>query len=89
MTGIRVDPDEVLRFANDLQGASILISGETNSVSSSFEDLREAWGDARYDQFARTFEETIQVLRGFSAEAERYADFLREKARLAEEYLYR
>lgn len=89
MPVIRVDPDEVVRFANDLQGVSVRIGDETAVMMSAFQDLREQWNDSRYEAFARNFEECARMLRSFCGEADLYADFLREKARLAEEYLYR
>lgn len=81
-------PDELLHFANTLQGSSVRVADVTSATTAAFADLHTVWNDRRYDQFAHSFEESVSILRAFCAEADLYVDFLREKARLANEYLY-
>jgi uncharacterized protein YukE len=82
-----VDPDELLTFASDLF-ASAHRSRITCAVASAeFSRLGEVWRDDNHRTFADSFQASISRMQRFADDAEDYADFLRRKARLAEEYL--
>lgn len=84
-----IDPDDVFRFAADLNASAETIRIHCTSAASAFERVHDHWRDEKYHRFARDFEETAGRLRSFCDVAADYADFLRRKADLAERYLAR
>lgn len=65
---LRVDPDEVERFAHQLAKAEAEINAQFASLLSGFASLGQTWQDSQNARFAQTFKETTQKLREFSAE---------------------
>lgn len=82
-----VDPAELHRFAASLGVIMGILRDRRNAVNSDFKALRDAWQDKKYEQFERSFSEMITRFDRFTDESERYAKYLRGKARKAEEYL--
>lgn len=82
-----VDPDELLTFASDLFASAQVIRERCAAANAEFMRLGDVWRDEKHRLFAERFEASVSRMRHFADEAEDYADFLRQKARLAEEYL--
>jgi hypothetical protein len=82
-----VDPAELHRFAASLGGIVGILRDRRNAVNGEFKALHEAWRDKQYEQFERSFSEMIERFNRFTDESERYAKYLRGKARKAEAYL--
>lgn len=82
-----VDPAELHRFATALGAIVGILRERRNAVNGEFKALHEAWRDKKYEQFERSFSEMIVRFDRFTHESERYARYLRGKARKAEEYL--
>lgn len=86
---IVINPDEARRFAGLLKSHSDEITALNRAVSSRLLELRASWSDKRYDQFERRYEEASILLKIFAESADRYAQYLQEKARRIDPYLDR
>lgn len=87
MPRVIVNPDELRRFAVYLNDLREQLQHRRFSTEHAFEQLRQNWRDAKYDAFARTFQETCRDLNQFLTALDTYAEFLRRKAALADRYL--
>lgn len=81
------DPEEIRRFAQDLQRANNDLQAMMSSLHSRFRKLSESWRDQERDKFSESFEATAKALRGFIEESQRLTPFLLRKASRLEEYL--
>jgi uncharacterized protein YukE len=87
MTQAIVDPDEVRRFATLLQEMAAYVHDRKTHVKSSFNELHSVWRDQKYSQFDKVFEESVTRLDQFLRSAQLYADYLKRKAGIVDEYL--
>lgn len=82
-----VDPEEVKRFAAFLQWTAAELADAKSDAASRFRDLRNSWHDEKYDKFEQTFEEALARISNFVLYAQMYAEHLKKRARIADEYL--
>ncbi len=87
MPQVIVNPDELRRFANYLDSLIESLQEKKCNTAHSFEQLRQTWKDAKYNQFEKVFAGTCQDLDQFLKMTKTYADFLRRKAAKADRYL--
>ncbi len=85
-----IDPGEARRFASMLRERANEIRHLDSAVSRRLVELHaNSWQDRKYDQFERRYEEASLLLKMFTETAERYADYLNQKAAQIEPYLGR
>jgi len=89
MPQVIVNPDELRRFAVALDELRESLQQKKFNTSHSFEQLRQSWKDAKYNEFEKTFTSTSQELEQFLKMTKSYADFLRKKAAKLDRYLSR
>jgi len=89
MPQLIASPEEMRRFASNLEQILQNLRQAKSSTLRQYEDLRESWRDQRYSQFARSFEELDRDLDGFLRDAAAYIHYLRLKAARADDYLQR
>jgi uncharacterized protein YukE len=82
-----IDPDEVRRFAHDLERFNRDLQHQLNVLHGRLSALGETWRDQEHRKFAEEFELTLKVLARFSNSASEHIPFLRRKADRIEEYL--
>src|SRR5690606_40751540 len=82
-----VDPDEVRRFAHDLERFNRELQHQLNVLHGRLSALGETWRDQEHRKFAEEFEQTLKVLARFSNSASEHIPLLRRKADRIEEYL--
>jgi len=80
-----VDPEELRRFAAFLDSERERLQSQRSSMRVEFARLHEDWQDAKYTQFAQTYEEAERALQKYLEYCETYAAFLRKKAAKAEQ----
>lgn len=81
-----VDPDELRRFAIFLEGMALSVRIRKASLNSSFSDLKAVWRDDKYRQFERLYAEVMPQLEFFCKNAERFAQYLKEKEKPLRRY---
>lgn len=89
MSQVIVDPDELRRFAVFLEQSIRNLRDGQRGLQRGHQVLADAWRDSKYNNFAKSFDQTLPALERFCKEAEAYAAFLRRKAQLADRYLGR
>ncbi len=82
-----VDPNELRRFAhqlerfsNELESQMLLLRGKLNS-------LGQSWRDQEHEKFAQEFEQTLIATNRFLEATREHIPFLMRKAERVEEYL--
>lgn len=84
-----VTPAQLTRFAEFLEESSKRMRSEGRKMRESVSAARIVWRDAKYDAFHRQLENCVDDLEKFNSVGQKYADFLREKAVLANKFLQR
>lgn len=81
------DPEDMERFAKDLQMFNQALSNQMSSLYGRFQLLGQTWRDQEHHKFAQEFEQTMAVLRRFVQVSNEHIPFLLRKARRLREYL--
>lgn len=89
MPQVIANPDEMRRFAVALDELRESLQHKKFATSHTFENLRQSWRDAKYNEFEKTFTGTCQDLDQFLKMSKTYADFLRQKAARLDAFLRR
>jgi uncharacterized protein YukE len=82
-----VDPEELRRFAHNLQHFTNELRHQIAVLQGQFAGLGDTWRDQEHEKFAQEFVETMQVVSAFLASAGQHVPFLLRKAERIEEYL--
>lgn len=87
MASIIVTPSEQKHFADKLKDRTKLLMQKQRQFLSMIHDASAICQDTKYAEFRRKVENAAQQLQSFKRNAERYSDFLYQKARAGERYL--
>lgn len=82
-----MDPEQVRRFAEELQRFNTDLQNRMSSLTARFSALGDTWQDQENLKFAEEFKDTMKVLRKFVEASGRQAPYLMRKAQKIEEYL--
>ena len=82
-----IDPEEVRRFAEELNRFNGDLQNRLSSLQARFSALGDSWQDQEQAKFAEEFGEATKVLRRFLETSGRHAPYLMRKAQKIEEYL--
>lgn len=82
-------PAQLTRFAGFLDDSIKRLRGKGKQMHESVTAARAVWKDAKYDTFQKQLSTCMEDLQKFNNTGAKYADFLREKANLANKYLHR
>ncbi len=84
-----VSPAHVKHFADSLEESIKRLRGRTKQMREAVATANAVWKDDKYTVFRRRLESCIDDINKLNSLGTKYADFLREKASLAEKYLHR
>jgi hypothetical protein len=84
-----VTPSQLTRFADSLEESTKCLRNEGRKLRESVSAARAVWKDAKYEAFHRQLTSCVDDVEKFGSYGLKYADFLREKALLANKYLHR
>lgn len=84
-----VTPAHLNQFAEFLDESTKRMRSEGRKMRESVSAARVVWQDAKYDSFHRELDNCVDDLERFSNIGQKYAEFLREKALLANKFLQR
>lgn len=87
MARVDATPEELRRFAQQLKQFNGDLSQQTVRVQAQFRQLGETWRDQEHARFAKEFEQTMRVIRGFLKISGEHIPFLLRKAQRLEEYI--
>ncbi len=82
-----MDPQEVRKFAEELNRFNLDMQGRMAALQARFKALGDTWQDQERDKFAEDFEQITKVLRKFIETSGRFAPYLLRKAQRIEDYL--
>ena len=82
-----VDPEELRRFASELDHLNRDLGARMKQLVARFNALSDTWRDQEHRKFADEFEQTVRVLSRFMATSEQQIPFLLRKAERVEDYL--
>ena len=89
MAAIIVSPSEQRRFATFLKERTIKLMQKQRQFISMLNDAKAVCQDQKYAEFRKKTEATAKLLEDFSRKADRFAEFLHQKAKAGERYLGR
>jgi len=82
-----MDPEEVRRFATELNRFSDDVQARASSLQARFAALGNSWQDQEHQKFAEEFATTMKVLKHFVEVSKKHTPYLLRKVQRIEEYL--
>ncbi len=80
------DPAQLRQFIATLQGYNDELSNRVSNLKGHWSELGGVWRDAKYQQFASEWEETVRLIENFLTEAPGYVSHLQTKLAQVEKY---
>lgn len=82
-----MDPEQVRRFAEELNRFNADLQNRMGSLSARFKALGDSWQDQEHDKFQEEFLQTMKTLKKFADASSRFSPYLLRKAQRIEDYL--
>jgi WXG100 family type VII secretion target len=82
-----VDPDELRRFAHNLDRFNRDLQNQMQVLRGQLKNLGQTWRDQEHDKFIQQFDETMLVMNRFVDTSTEQIPVLLRKAERIEEYL--
>jgi hypothetical protein len=82
-------PAQLIRFADFLDDSVKRLRGKSKHLRDSVTAARAVWKDAKYDAFQKELSRSVDEIEKFNNTGMKYAEFLRDKADLANKYAHR
>lgn len=82
-----VDPNELRRFAHNLERFSSELENQMMVLRGQLHGLGQSWRDQEHEKFTREFDETLVATNRFLEATRQHVPFLMRKAERAEDYL--
>ncbi|HEX3724710.1 MAG TPA: WXG100 family type VII secretion target [Pirellulales bacterium] len=82
-----VDPNELRRFAHNLERFSSELQNQMLMLRGQLNGLGQSWRDQEHQKFAEEFEQTLMATNRFLEAAREHVPFLLRKADRVEDYL--
>lgn len=84
-----VTPSQLRHFADFLEESVKRLRNNGKRMRESVKTANAVWKDSKYDTFRKQLNSCADDLEKFNNTGLKYAEFLREKASLADKYLHR
>ena len=82
-----MDPEQVRRFAEELQRFNRDLQNRMGSLHARFAALGDTWQDQEHTKFSEEFKQTLKALKKFVEVSDQHVPYLQRKAQRIEEYL--
>ena len=82
-----MDPEQVRRFADELQRFNRDLQNRMGSLQARFASLGDTWQDQEHTKFSDEFKQTVKALKRFVEMSDKHVLYLLRKAQRIEEYL--
>ena len=82
-----MDPEQVRRFADELQRFNRDLQNRMGSLHARFAALGDTWQDQEHTKFSDEFKQTVKALKKFVEMSDQHVPYLLRKAQRIEEYL--
>jgi uncharacterized protein YukE len=87
MAQVVIEPEQVKKFAQELQRFNNDLQNRMAALQASFAALGETWNDQEQVKFAEEFRDTLKALKKFNEVSQTHVPFLLRKAQRIEDYL--
>ena len=87
MAKANVDPEELRRFAKELNHFNTEVESLVGRVRTKLRQLEQNWDDQEQQKFTAEFDMSIKTLSRFLELSKQYVPFLVQKAKHIEDYL--
>lgn len=82
-----IDPEQVRRFAEELQRFKQDVQHRLSTLQARFGALGDTWQDQEHARFADEFKQTVKTLKHFMELSDQHVPYLLRKVQRIEEYL--
>ncbi len=82
-----VDPNELRKFARNLDRFSNELQNQMLTLRSQLNGLGQSWRDQEHEKFTQEFEQTLVATNRFLEATQQHIPFLMRKAERVEDYL--
>jgi len=82
-----MDPEQVRRFAEELNRFNTDLQNRMGALATRFKSLGDSWQDQEHDKFQEEFIQTMKTLNKFADISTRFSPYLLRKAQRIEDYL--
>ena len=82
-----MDPEQVRRFAEELQRFNRDLQNRVGSLQARFSALGDTWQDQEHVKFSEEFKQTMKAMKRFIEVSNQHTPYLLRKAQRIEEYL--
>ena len=82
-----VDPNELRRFARNLERFSSELQNQMLMLKGQLHNLSESWRDQEHEKFVQEFEQTLTATHRFLEATQTHVPFLLRKADKVDDYL--
>lgn len=82
-----MDPEEVRRFASELNRFNSDLQNRITALQARFASLGDTWQDQEHEKFTDEFRQAMKALKKFVDASTRHTPFLLRKAQRIEDYL--
>lgn len=82
-----IEPEEVRRFARNLNRFADEVEGQLTLLKAQMTSLSSSWRDQEQERFSEEFEQTTRQLSRFIEATRTHIPFLLRKAQRAQDYL--
>ena len=82
-----VDPNELRRFAQQLNNFNAELEERLSTLAGQLHSLNNSWRDQEHKKFAEEFEHHLKLIRRSMESSNEYVPFLLRKAERIEDYL--
>lgn len=87
MAQVHGNPEEMRRFAAALHKFTEDLNASTRRIDGASRAVGSSWNDSEYRKFMQEWQQTLQSLRRFLADAPKYEKYVLNKATALENYL--
>jgi len=87
MAQVIIEPEQVKRFAEELQRFNRDLHSRMGSLQARFSALGDSWQDQEHAKFSEEFKDTLKTLKKFVELSDQHVPYLLRKAQRIEEYL--
>jgi uncharacterized protein YukE len=82
-----IDPEQVRRFAEELQRFNRDMQHRLGLLQARFSALADSWQDQEHAKFSDEFAQTVKALKRFVEMSDQHVPYLMRKVQKIEEYL--
>jgi uncharacterized protein YukE len=82
-----IDPEQVRRFAEELQRFNRDVQHRLSSLQARFGALGDSWQDQEHEKFSEEFRQTVKALKKFVEMSDQHVPYLMRKVQRIEDYL--